>query len=125
MFFIKFLSKFSKSVDRSVAGGRKVYFADTGVLNVIGDASEAQLLENAVVNQLDHYGDLSFYNKKNISEIDIILDKKIGFEVKMTGTERDKERVAKIGETINLKKTFVVSKNFKEDLKDIIYPQFL
>jgi predicted AAA+ superfamily ATPase len=125
VFFIKLLSKFSKSIDRSVAGGRKVYFADTGILNMIGDVNEAQLLENAVVNQFSRYGDLSFYNKRNISEIDIILDKKIGFEIKSTGTRKDQNKIEKIIQSIKIEKAFVVSKNFEKDLKNIIYPHFL
>jgi hypothetical protein len=125
VFFIRLLSKFSKSIDRSVAGGRKVYFADTGILNMIGDVNEAQLLENAVVNQFSRYGNLSFYNKRNISEIDIILDKKIGFEIKSRGTRKDQNKIEKIIQSIKIEKAFIVSKNFEKDLKNIIYPHFL
>ena len=32
VFFIKLIPKYSKSIDKSVAGGRKVYFEDTGLL---------------------------------------------------------------------------------------------
>lgn len=125
VFFIKFLPKFSKGIDKSVAGGRKVYFKDTGILNIIGNVNDAQLLENAVVNQFSQYGETSFYNKKNINEIDVILDKKDGFEIKTTGTSSDEKRLQKVAESIQLKEAFIVSKNFRDDLKNIIYPQFL
>ncbi len=125
VFFIKFLPKFSKGIDKSVAGGRKVYFKDTGILNIIGNVNDAQLLENAVVNQFSQYGETSFYNKKNINEIDIILDKKNGFEIKTTGTPSDERRLQKVAGTIPIKEASIVSKNFRDDLKNIIYPQFL
>lgn len=63
-FMIRLLSKFSKGIDRSVAGGKKIYFSDTGILNIIGHVNDSQLLENAVVNQLALFGELSFCNKK-------------------------------------------------------------
>ncbi|MDP2365714.1 MAG: ATP-binding protein, partial [Ignavibacteria bacterium] len=47
VFFIKLIPKYSKSIDRTVAGGRKVYFSDTGLLNTIGKVNDGQLFENA------------------------------------------------------------------------------
>src|SRR3989344_4975677 len=73
-FFIKLVPRFSQSIDRAVAGGKRVYFTDTGLLNVVGKVGEAQLFENAVINQLVRFGKVSFYNKRNTAEIDAILD---------------------------------------------------
>lgn len=114
-FFIRLLPKFSKGVDRAVAGGKKVYFCDNGILGLIGEASASQLFENAVCNQLAGYGDLSFYNKRNTAEIDFILDKKIAIEAKSTGTALDYARLTKLTETLNIKKKTVVSKKYRED----------
>jgi len=125
IFFIRFLSKFSNNIGRSIVGGKKIYFADTGILNVVGNVNDAQLLENAVVNQLGQYGELSFYNKRNTSEIDVILDKKKCFEIKLTGTQSDERRLQKIAKSIKLQEAFIVSKNFREDIVNVIYPQFL
>lgn len=113
-FFIKLLGRFSKSIDRTVAGGKKVYFADTGLLNIIGAVSEAQLLENAVVNQLTRYGAVSFYNKRNTAEIDAILDKQIAFEVKLTGTQQDLLRLSVLSSELSISKAYVISKKFRE-----------
>jgi uncharacterized protein len=123
-FFIKLLPKFSKSIDRSVAGGKKVYFSDTGILNILGKVNDAQLFENAVINQLKPYGDLSFYNKKNKKEIDVILDKKIAFEVKNKATLAYFKNLEKMSEKINIKKKYIISKEFT-DFKNIIFPMFL
>jgi len=118
-FFIRLLPKYSKSIDRSVASGRKVYFSDTGILNSIGQVNDAQLFENAIVNQLSAYGIVSFYNKKNAAEIDAILDGKAAFEIKLKGTEKDLGKVSKIAESMKIRKAYVISKIFA-DKKNII-----
>ena len=113
-FFIRLLPRFSKSIDRAVAGGKKVYFTDTGLLNMIGKVSEAQLFENAVVNQLSGYGKVSFYNKRNTAEIDAILDDNTAFEVKLTGAERDFSKLAALSSKLGISKSFVISKKFQK-----------
>lgn len=118
-FFIRLLPKFSKSIDRTVASGRKVYFSDTGILNSIGQVNDAQLFENTIVNQLSAYGTVSFYNKKNTAEIDAILDGKTAFEIKLNGTENDLGKVSKIAESMKIRRAYVISKSFVEK-KNII-----
>lgn len=112
-FFIRLLPKFG-TIDRSVAGGKKVYFADTGILNTIGKVSEGQLFENTVINQLSKYGPLSFYNKRNTAEIDTILDKKTAFEIKLTGTVQDHTKVSSLTQALGITESFVISKKFLE-----------
>lgn len=123
-FFIKLIPKFSKSIDRTVAGGRKVYFADTGLLNIIGKVNDGQLFENAVANQLNFYGDLFYYNKRSISEIDFILNKEIAFEVKLKSSSADLKKLEKNASEIGVKKYYLVSKNFSETDKTI-FPMYL
>ncbi len=120
-FMIKLISKFSKGIDRAVAGGKKVYFTDTGILNAIGYVNDSQLFENAVVNQISHYGEVSFYNKRNKCEVDIILDKKIAFEVKLTGLLKDLEKLGDISKFLDIKNYYVISKKMI-DKKGFIYP---
>jgi len=113
-FFIKLLPRFSKSIDRAVAGGKKVYFTDTGLLNVIGKVSDAQVFENAAVNQLSSYGKVSFYNKRNTAEIDIVLDRNTAFEVKLTGTQQDFSKLTALSSDLGITQSFVISKKFQE-----------
>lgn len=113
-FFIRLLPRFSKSIDRSVAGGKKVCFTDTGILNVIGKVSEAQIFENAVINQLSGYGKVSFYNKRNTAEIDAILDKHTAFEVKLTGMQQDLSKLSALLTDLGISQAFVISKRFQE-----------
>ena len=123
-FFIRLLSKFSRSVDRSVAGGRKVYFTDTGLLSVLGNVNDAQLFENAAINQLAQYGSVHFYNLKNTAEIDAILEKKTAFEIKLNGTKQDIHRARKLAGKLKLRRAYVLSRNFK-DIPGLAFPMFL
>jgi len=124
VFFIKLLPKYSKSIDRSVAGGKKIYFSDTGILQIISPVNNGQLLENAVVNQLSSYGDLSFYNYRNSQEIDLILNKKISLEIKISGGDYDKHSLKKISKKLDIKDYYIISQKFKDD-KNFISPLFL
>ena len=111
-FIIRLLPRYAKGIDKTVAGGRKVYFSDTGLLQSIGSVNDSQLFENAVVNQLTHYGKVNFYNQRNTAEIDAIVDKKMAFEIKLKGTERDQRRLGRLSSDLGLKKRYVISKDF-------------
>lgn len=115
LFFIHLVPKYSHSIDRSVAGGKKVYFSDTGLLNMISKINEGQLFENTVANQLIHHGALSYYNKRNTAEIDFILDNKVAIEVKLRGSQHDIARLKKIAGGLNIKDCYVVSKHFRDE----------
>jgi len=124
LFFIRLLPKFSKSIDRTVAGGKKVYFSDTGILNIIGKVNDGQLFENAVANQLSNYGELSFYNKRNTSEIDFVLNKEIAIEVKLKSSQADLKKLEKNATGIGLKQYYLISKNFSAT-EQTLFPMFL
>ncbi len=123
-FIIKLMPRYSKGVDRSVAGGKKVYFSDTGLLGMIGNVNDSQLFENGVVNQLSKYGKLSFYNKRNKEEIDLILEKKIAFEIKLKGVDHDLAKLKKISEKLSLPEAYIISKKFVDE-KGFISPVVL
>jgi hypothetical protein len=122
-FFLRLIPKFSTSIDRSVAGGKKVYFSDTGILNLVAKVSSGQLLEVAVTNQLNAFGEISFYNKRNTAEIDFILNKEIAFEVKQKAIAPDMQKLQKLSESIGIKQYYIVS-NTPTDLKNVVYPWF-
>jgi len=123
-FFLKLVPKYSKSIDRTVAGGRKVYFSDTGLLNIIGKVNEGQLFENAVANQLSFYGDLFYYNKRNITEIDFVLNKEIALEVKLKASISDLNKLVKNAAGLGIKEYYLISKNFT-DTQNTVFPMFI
>lgn len=124
IFFLKLLPKYSESIDRSIAGGKKIYFSDTGLLNLIARVTEGQVYEVAVANQLSYYGDLCFYNKRNTTEIDFILDKKIAFEAKLKAIPSDYKKLTIISKELKMEKSFIISKAYSE-LPGTVYPYFL
>jgi uncharacterized protein len=124
IFFLKLVPKFSKSIDKSVASGKKVYFADTGILNIISKVTEGQLFETSVHNQLDPYGNLSFYNKRNSAEIDFILNNEIAIEVKLNTIQNDFNKLNKIAQAIGINDNYVISKKYN-DFEKSVFPQFI
>jgi predicted AAA+ superfamily ATPase len=124
IFFLRTVPKYSKSIDRTVAGGKKVYFSDTGILNLLGKITNGQLLETAVANQLAGYGELSFYNKRNKSEIDFIVNKEIAFEVKQKASDADLKKLKTLTSEIGIEKYFLISNTLSES-ENVVYPWFL
>ncbi len=124
IFFLRLLPKYSKSIDRSVGGGKKVYFSDTGILNLVAKVTDGQLFETAVANQLAYYGELSFYNKRNKSEIDFILNKEIAFEVKQKALEPDYKKLQNLAGELGITRQYVIS-NTLSDVGNTVYPWFL
>lgn len=123
-FFLRLIPKYTQSVDRSVAGGKKVYFTDTGMLNLITKTTAGQLLETTVANQIQHYGKLSYYNKRNTAEIDFILNDEIALEVKNKAIEPDIRKLEKLAEKLSIHKFYIVS-NTPDTQKHVIHPWFL
>ena len=123
-FLIRLLPKFSKSLDRSIAGGKKVYFTDTGLLRLVAPVTDGQVFENAVVNQLAARGGLSFYQYRHTKEIDIIFNKSVALEIKLSGSEYDLRDVKKVASALGLKESFVVSKKYKKET-GFLSPAFL
>lgn len=124
IFFLKMIPKYSKNIDRSVVGGKKVYFSDTGILNLVAKVTDGQLLETAIANQLAYYGELSFYNKRNKSEIDFILNKEFAFEVKQKAMESDLKKLQNLAKEIGIEKQYLIS-NTVSDIQNTVYPWFL
>lgn len=120
VFFLITTPRFG-SIDRAVAGGKKIYFPDTGLLNILGKVNEGQLFENAVALQLSAYGTVSFYNKQNKSEIDFILNNEHAFEVKLTAQPADIKKLQGLSQKLNINHFHVISRNYLAD-QDFLYP---
>jgi hypothetical protein len=93
---------FTHNVDREITGQNKVYFADSGLLRILGVRDEGRLFENAILCQLQHHGKVNYYQKKNGQEIDFILNGQQAFEVKITPSIQDLKKVAALSKSINL-----------------------
>lgn len=118
-YFIKLLPRFSRSIDRSRAGRRKVYFSDTGLAKVLGSVSDGQAFENSVFQTLRPNHDLTFYTKEN-KEIDFVADAKIALEAKITSSKRDIFDLSKRAEAIRISDYYTVSLNWDSGEKIIM-----
>ena len=110
-YFIKTIPVYSLNADREIVKARKVYFLDNGIATQFADLSSGSKFENAIFNQLHHFGEISYYQLKTGQEIDFIIDKKIAFEVKETANEIDYRRMMRLAANVNIEKGFILGKN--------------
>lgn len=110
-YFISLLPKFTKSFDRQVAGGKKLYFGDTGLANFLGKASLSQLFENSIFQNLRPLHKLNFFSQDK-KEIDFIVDEKIGLEAKMSFSQKDLFSLLRRKEALRLNEAYLVSLNW-------------
>ncbi len=114
-YFIFLIKPFSRNTDREVSGARKVYFCDTGILNILGKVSSGAIFENAIFRSLRNYGKINYYQRRTGAEIDFVLDEKIGFEAKNQGGGFDVKKIVKLGKNVGLIDSYVISKKYSND----------
>jgi len=113
--FVHFVEPFSRSVDREVSGGKKLYLCDNGVLNNFAKVSEGALFENAAFLDLKKYGKVNYYQKRSGGEIDFIIDKKIAVEIKTKGDGADLKKLEKLSEALKIKQYYLVTREFSKN----------
>lgn len=114
-YFITLLSKFSGSIDRQTAGGKKLFLCDSGIANALGKISMGQLFEQSVFQNLRANHTLHFYNKEGKSEIDFIVDEKEALEIKISVSLQDIEYLRRRMQNLHLQRGYVVSLEFSNE----------
>lgn len=117
-YFIKLARPFSKSADTEIKKTPKVYICDSGLVNQLSRVSEGSLFENNVFQNLKMRGSVNYYQRKSGLEIDFVLNKEIGIEVKINPTEKDIRHLEKLSKEIGLKSFKIVSKKYPRALID-------
>ncbi|MEY4903026.1 MAG: hypothetical protein RLZZ292_841 [Bacteroidota bacterium] len=110
-YLIRTIPVTSNNPDREIVKARKIYFLDNGIASVAGELSSGAKFENAIFNQLHHFGDISYYQLKTGKEIDFILDKKIAIEVKETAVESDWKNLKNLAQNLAIEDCFVVGRH--------------
>ncbi len=110
-YFIKTIPVYAMNADKEIVKARKIYFLDNGIATQFADLSSGSKFENAIFNQLHHYGEVNYYQLKTGQEIDFIIDKKIAFEVKETAHPIDYKKMMNLAKNVNIEKGFVLGKN--------------
>jgi len=113
-YFISLLPKFSASIDRQAAGSKKLFLCDSGIINVLGKASQGQLFEQSVYQNFRNKYKLTYYNKEGASEIDFIADSTSALEVKFTMSSQDVSTLKRRSLSLNIKENFIITHQFND-----------
>lgn len=119
-YFISLLPKFSGSIDRQSAGGKKLFICDSGVANALGKLSLGQQFEQSIFQNLHTTHKLQFYSKDGKSEIDFIIDEREALEVKITASLQDIEYLRRRVQNLNLDGAYIVSLEYSDYPKVIL-----
>ena len=124
-YLIRTVPVVANSPDREIVKARKLYFLDNGLAALTGDIGSGARFENAVFNQLLHRGEVAYYQLKNGREIDFVVDKAIGLEVKETAAEGDLKQVQTLGQNLSLSASYVVGRHPLRVFDSYIWGGFL
>lgn len=120
-YLITRLHVIAKRPDREIVKAKKVYICDNGIMNTLADVSSGVKFENAVFNQLRHYGELSYYSLKIGREIDFILDGKTAFEVKESPITPDKQALDELAKQAEIPQAHLVGRAAVPRFEDYIW----
>ncbi len=119
-YFIKTIKPFSRGKDTEIRKASKVYVCDCGLANCIAKIPAGSLFENSVFQNLRPKGSLNYYQRKSGAEIDFIVNKDSGYEVKLNAHPSDVNKLKNISTSLGLSNYHVVAKK-QSDLDHITY----
>ncbi len=119
-FFIKTISPLSKGRDTEIRKSPKVYICDSGLVNHIVKIDTGRLFENTVFQHLHQKGDIHYYQRKSGVELDFILNRKYGYEIKTSPNQSDLKKIDALSKDLGLEKHTLISKRYST-LPGIIY----
>jgi uncharacterized protein len=121
-YLIKTIKPFTKGIDKEISKQSKIYFGDTGLLQICGQLSSGAIFENAIANQLQVLGELNYYENKAGTEIDFILNKKTAIEVKETPSAFDVKTLEKRTNLLDLEQNILIGRNLAPSgFKDFVW----
>ena len=120
-YLISRIPVFTNNQDREIVKAEKLYFCDSGILGILADVGSGAKFENAVFAQLREQGEVRYYAMRNGREIDFVLDKKYGLEVKETPIEPDENNLAEVAKMAGVKNYRLIGKNLSPAFNDYIW----
>ena len=124
-YLIHRVSVFTASREKEITKAQKLYFSDTGIVNILSDVSSGAKFENTIFNQIKHYGEVRYYALKTGREIDFVLKREkedpVALEVKETPTHFDVENLMKIAKVAKINKSLIIGKNQTPNFTDYIW----
>ena len=121
-YLIKTIKPFTKGIDKEITKQPKIFFADTGLLQICGQTSSGAIFENMIAHQLALIGEINFYEKSSGTEIDFILDKKTAVEVKETLSSFDIKSLQKRSKPLELEQNILIGRELAPSgFKDFVW----
>ena len=120
-YFIALIRPWSRNRDAEIRNMPKFYLCDTGLINQFAKLSDGALFENAVFAALRKKGEVNYYQRKSGVEIDFILKKKYGYEVKTAPSNYDLRRLDSLSKEIGLRRGQIVARKYAKINKNITY----
>ncbi|HLD62120.1 MAG TPA: ATP-binding protein [Patescibacteria group bacterium] len=120
-YFIALIRPWSRNRDTEIRSMPKFYLCDTGLINQFAKVSDGALFENAVFAALRKKGEVNYYQRKSGVEIDFILEKKYGYEVKTAPNNYDLRRLDSLSKEIGLRRGQIVARKYAKINKNIAY----
>ena len=120
-YFIALIRPWSRNRDAEIRNMPKFYLCDTGLINQFAKLSDVALFENAVFAALRKKGEVNYYQRKSGVEIDFILKKKYGYEVKTAPSNYDLRRLDSLSKEIGLRRGQIVARKYAKINKNIAY----
>lgn len=124
-YLLRTIPVLANSPDREIVKARKMYFLDNGIAALSAELGSGARFENAVFNQLKHYGELAYYALKTGNEIDFVLEKSMAFEVKETAAETDLKYTTTLSKKLGIEKNYVIGRIPKRVFDGFIWGGFI
>lgn len=119
-YFISLLPKLTENIDRQAAGSKKLFLCDSGIANTLGKVSFGQLFKQSIFQTLRPFHTLAYYTKEGKHEIDFIVDKQVGLEIKLSTSQRDIENLRRRAQGARIQEYYIVSLNYSNDKETIL-----
>ena len=119
-YFISLLPRHSSSIDRQAAGSKKLFFCDSGLVNILGKVSQGQVFEQSVFQNLRGDHNLAYFSKDGANEIDFIIDGRYALEVKQTPSQREFSLLKKRTEMLNISESYIVCNRLSDNPRAIL-----
>lgn len=110
-YLIQTVGVFTKNADREIVKARKLYFCDTGIVNILAEINSGSQFENTLFNQLSKTGQVQYYSLKNGDEVDFVIDGPTGLEAKETPTSDDLKKVEAVSNIAKIKKSYLIGRH--------------
>jgi predicted AAA+ superfamily ATPase len=119
-YFISLLPRPRQALIGKQPVARSCFFCDLGLIDVFGKASEGQIFEQSIFQNLRGFYDLAYFSKDGTSEIDFILDGNFALEVKLSFSPRDMRLLKQRSVGLSVSESYIVTNDFTDKPQAIL-----